>query len=93
MDREYIIELRGVDSRRELHERIAQALPLPDWYGRNLDALYDMLTEPRFGEGCVIRFTGCEELKESMPRYLMAMKQMCSAAAETNPGLTVLFTD
>ena len=48
MDREYIIELEGVDSRKELHERIAQVLPLPDWYGRNLDALYDMLTEPRF---------------------------------------------
>lgn len=93
MDREYIIELRGVDSRGELHERIAQVLPLPDWYGRNLDALYDMLTEPRFGDGCVIRFTGCEELREHMPRYLMAMKQMCSAAEEANSGLTVLFTD
>ena len=93
MDIEYIIDLAGADSREELHDRIEEGLPVPEWYGRNLDALYDILTEPEFGGDCLIRFTGCEDLRENMPRYLAAMKQMCRAAGEENPGLTVLFED
>lgn len=39
----YDIDLAGVSSREELHERLRQALPLPSWYGNNLDALRDAL--------------------------------------------------
>ena len=28
----------------ELHAAFAAAIPLPDWYGNNLDALHDVLT-------------------------------------------------
>ena len=93
MSRDYIIDLTGADSREALHDRIEEMLPVPGWYGRNLDALYDILTEPVFGGDCLIRFTGCEDLGESMPRYLAAMKQMCRAAGEENPGLEVSFEE
>ena len=93
MNNEYTIDLTGADSREELHDRIEDGLPVPEWYGRNLDALYDVLTEPEFGGDCLIRFTGCADLQESMPRYLAAMKQMCSAACEENPGLAIRFED
>ncbi len=89
--REYRIDLRGVRDRSGLHDRIEQALPLPQWYGRNLDALYDVLTEPVFGEGCTVYFTGCEDFEESMPGYFRALQQMCGAASEDNPGLSVYF--
>ena len=49
MEKEYIIDLTGTEDRAQLHDRIEQGLPLPEWYGRNLDALYDVLTEPEFG--------------------------------------------
>lgn len=93
MDKEYSIDLRGVYSREELHDRIEEELPVPGWYGRNLDALYDILTEPDYSGECLIRFKGCRDLRESMPRYLAAMEQMCRAAGEENPGLLVLFDD
>ena len=44
MDNSYIIDLAGVSNRTELHDRIEQGIPVPEWYGRNLDALYDILT-------------------------------------------------
>ncbi len=44
-DTDYVIDLTGVTSREELHDRIEEALPLPGYYGRNLDALYDALQE------------------------------------------------
>lgn len=93
MNDEYIIDLAGICSREELHDRIEEGLPVPAWYGRNLDALYDVLTEPEYGGECLIRFTGCDDLGEGMRRYLEAMKQMCGAAEEENPGLTILFED
>ncbi len=32
-------------SREELHQVIAEKLNFPSWYGNNLDALYDCLTD------------------------------------------------
>ncbi len=32
-------------SRREIHEYIAEKMAFPDYYGHNLDALYDCLTD------------------------------------------------
>ena len=93
MEKEYIIDLTGTEDRAQLHDRIEQGLSLPEWYGRNLDALYDVLTEPEFGGECMICFAGCADLKESMPRYYRAMQQMCRAASEENPGLTVKFEE
>ena len=93
MSNSYYIDLTGVEDRTELHDRIEQALPVPEWYGRNLDALYDVLTEPSFGGDCLICFTGCAGLGEKMPRYMEAMRQVCSAASEENPGLCVDFWD
>ena len=41
----FTINLQGVKSYAALHEALAAALPFPDGYGHNLDALYDVLTE------------------------------------------------
>lgn len=32
-------------NRERLHDALAEGLCLPDWYGRNLDALHDCLTD------------------------------------------------
>ena len=32
-------------NREMLHDTLSTALRLPEWYGRNLDALYDCLTD------------------------------------------------
>ena len=90
---EYIIDLSGVSTEEDVQERLSESLPLPDYYGGNLDALYDVLTEPCFGGNCLVLFIDCAGFSESMPRYYAAMQQMCKAAADVNPGLTVEFAD
>ena len=40
-----VIDCTGAAGKQELHIRIAQALQFPDWYGHNLDALMDCLTD------------------------------------------------
>lgn len=36
-----------ITGREQLHDAVSQQLALPEWYGRNLDALYDCLGEVR----------------------------------------------
>ncbi|MBR5217656.1 MAG: barstar family protein [Oscillospiraceae bacterium] len=41
-----VVELTGTvaANRDQLHSMLQEKLQLPEWYGRNLDALYDVLT-------------------------------------------------
>ena len=43
--REIILDCSGIANKRQLHEALKAALCLPEWYGKNLDALFDCLTE------------------------------------------------
>ena len=44
---EIILDGRTIDSRETLHQRLFELLHFPAWYGRNLDALHDCLTDLR----------------------------------------------
>ena len=39
------IDCAGILSKAALHQTLAQALDFPDWYGHNMDALMDCLTD------------------------------------------------
>ena len=43
--KEIIVDCSGIADKRQLHEALKAALCLPEWYGKNLDALFDCLTE------------------------------------------------
>ena len=40
-----ILDCTELETKQQLHAAIADALSFPDWYGNNLDALYDCLTD------------------------------------------------
>ena len=42
---ERIIDCSQIHSKEDLHRIFRENLSFPDWYGNNLDALYDCLTE------------------------------------------------
>ena len=45
MEQVFYIDLTEVSTKEELQEALVETLPLPDYYGRNLDALYDVLPD------------------------------------------------
>ena len=42
---EKIIDCTKIKTREDLHRIFRETLSFPDWYGHNLDALYDCLTD------------------------------------------------
>ena len=83
----YEIDLSGVKDQEELHDRLAAGMDLPEYYGRNLDALYDVLTSLELP--CTITVWGyAPEDSDSLQEYLRAMKGVCDDAAKELPGLT-----
>lgn len=44
----YVIDFTGVSNYFAFHETIQKALDLPDYYGANMDALWDCLTDMVF---------------------------------------------
>ena len=78
----FYLDLKGVTTREELHDRIQKELPLPEWYGRNLDALHDILTDE--GRDWSLVFYNCEEPDESIGEYMYRLRRMCFAASFEN---------
>ena len=39
-----VFDCAGIHNPEEFHDALVEALVLPNWYGTNLDALYDCLT-------------------------------------------------
>ena len=83
------IHLNGNDitNREQLHDALSEALELPEWYGRSLDALYDCLTE--LGEETVLRVTHQEALAEKLGSVAQGLFQVLKDAEMENPWLRV----
>lgn len=77
----YPVDLAGVEDREMLYQRLAEALPLPGYCGKNLDALYDVLTECASWDA--IRFLHCDGAEAAMPEYFAALRAMCEDVCST----------
>ncbi len=63
-----IIDGSKITSEDDLHTAISEGLNLPIWYGRNLDALWDVLTGI-VGRPLKITWIDAEQSKARLPRY------------------------
>ncbi len=89
MEKVFYIDLRSIATKEELHELLAKELPLPDYYGRNLDALYDILTE--CGEGWNLIFYNVSSVDQQLSDYIGRLKKMAEHASKETDGLKIRF--
>lgn len=82
---EYFVDLSDVSDRKSLHESLKKSLPLPPWYGSNLDALYDALTD--MTDPVIIHFLGWEHLLTDLPAYFGSFRRVLEDAQREVPGL------
>lgn len=89
-----LLDLRNVETTDQVHDLLAQHLDFPDYYGRNLDALHDLLTEIT-ADTCIGVFAPAmpEESndKREIDRYLYKIKFVMRDAEEENSHLCVVF--
>ena len=83
-----ILDGNAMTDRSAAHSHLAQRLELPAWYGRNLDALYDVLTE--IGTDTQIILEDPAAVVEHLGRYGEAMLSTMQEAAENNPHLIIM---
>lgn len=83
----YDIDLTGAATPEAFHERVRAVLPVPPWYGNNLDALHDVLAER--GGGWTVRFLHAEALRAACPRYAAALERLCRDVQEEVPDLSI----
>ncbi len=87
MSKEYVLDCKNMRDRESTHTYIAEALGFPDYYGKNLDALFDCLTD--MGE-CSILFTNLDDL-EMLGDYSGAMLAVFEEAEQVNDDLTLIY--
>ena len=68
------------------HAYLAARLSLPEWYGKNLDALYDCLTER--GEATLLVLYRQKTMADALGSYAAALTDTLREAAAENPKLT-----
>ena len=80
------LDARRLINKDEAHDYLKEQFSLPEYYGNNLDALYDCLTELPMTE---IRI----EHEEEASGYYAFMKPVFRNAQKENPDLVLVFSE
>lgn len=83
----FVLDGGSVGNCETLHRVLAAGLQFPDWYGGNLDALHDCLTEINQPTELVIR--GSDTLETALGSYAAAFRRVLTDSAAQNDALTV----
>ena len=78
----YTVDCRKMTDKQTAHDELQRALGLPEYYGRNLDALYDCLMDlPE----CTVVLEGTAALEELGPygEYILDVFQDAARERET----------
>lgn len=81
------LDASNVTTRTDLHDLFAQTLSLPEWYGRNLDALHDCLTSQN--EDVSITVSEDELVGTLGERYVRNLIRLLRDSVEENPHITL----
>ncbi|MER6384715.1 barstar family protein [Streptomyces sp. NPDC001250] len=90
------LDLDGVTDKAGLMDRTARALALPDWFGRNWDALADSLSdhtvwpEGAVEQGLLIVVRGWQPYAEANPGEWRTAQEVFGEAVDRTPALAVV---
>ena len=81
------IDCAGITTSPEFHQAIATAMEFPDYYGKNLDALMDCLTE--IGDDLELILLNWHHLEYNLEDYSGRILSVFRCACQENSQLTV----
>lgn len=94
----FAVDLQKYTKMRDVLRPLGEALDFPDWYGANLDALFDCLSDPDWLEnGGVVRLYGLSTLREKDPEgwaeLLDVFQSACASRNDDESGPLHLLLD
>ena len=84
-----VIDCGSIRTREALHAALAKALAFPSWYGGNLDALHDLLTE--IGADTTIQLHDWSAAEAALAPYGSRVEKVLAVSALENPHLSIEF--
>ncbi|MBP5410403.1 MAG: barstar family protein [Lachnospiraceae bacterium] len=75
-----------MNTKEATHAYLAQRLHAPEYYGRNLDALHDILTDP-CGETTLVLLYRKSHMLRALGRYGEVLLKVFRDSAAENPSL------
>ena len=87
----YTVDLGNIYTKEALHYHLAKDLGLPSYYGKNLDALMDCLTDMR--EDTEIEILNLSELVGNLGEYARKTLTVLHCASFENRHLTLIFRE
>ncbi|MEU5593871.1 barstar family protein [Streptomyces sp. NPDC020298] len=97
-ERVVTLDLAGVTDKAGLMDRCVRALGLPDWFGRNWDALADSLSDHTVwpedaGErGLLLVVRDWQTYARARPEEWRTARELFTEAADRTPALSVALT-
>ncbi|MBP3919135.1 MAG: barstar family protein [Clostridia bacterium] len=88
--KEVLINCEKIRSRKVLHDYLESELSLPDYYGRNLDALHDILATHNQTDPVSFRMINREKQSTRMVQMYAAMIDMLRELHKVNPNITLI---
>ena len=88
---EVYLDGRALDSREALHQALSALLAFPAYYGKNLDALHDCLTDITEPTELVIR--GGAALETALGGYAAALQRVLADCAAENEMFSVTWEE
>lgn len=85
-----LLDFNLIKTQEQVQDYLALQFDFPEYYGKNLDALYDMLTE-RTEDTCVGIFGADRE--DVLGSYLKRVKKVFQDAEADNEHLCVIFSN
>ena len=82
-----ILDGTTAPTKEALHQHLARELAFPDWYGGNLDALFDCMTAVSEEVTLTLDETA---LAEALGPYVQRVGKVLARAAEKNPNLQII---
>ena len=73
--KEYLIDFTGVKNYDDLHDALSQGFNFPPYYGRNMDALWDLLTG-WIASHAVIYLKGLNKLPDKLKEKKTVMLEL-----------------
>ena len=84
-----VMECGEIRTKEDFHTTLAKAMDFPAWYGGNLDALHDLLTE--IGTDTTLQLHGWADAEAALGAYGSRLEKVLVVSALENPHLHIEF--